>query len=90
MSYLWILLLTTVIIIIILTTAWVGRSFKTIQVPRIVGHLQLEIPSQPHQLLMLLDSGLQFKERRVSDQNKKREFAKREKTKERKNLLLDC
>ena len=65
-SRLRILLLTT-IIIIITTIAQVGLSSRTIQIPQIIGHLQLEIPSQPYQLLMLLDSGLQLKEKRVSD-----------------------
>ena len=55
------------IIINIITTAWVGHSSKTVQLPRVVSHLQLKIPSQQHQLLMLLDSGVQFKEGKVSD-----------------------
>ena len=62
-----ILLITTVIIIIIITIARVGHPSKIVQASRIVGHLQLEILNQPYQLLMLLDGGLQFKERRVSD-----------------------
>ena len=71
-SHLRILLITTTIIIIIITTttARVGCPSRAIQAPWIVGHLQLEIPSQPYQLLMLLDGRLQFKERRVSDRNK--------------------
>ena len=69
-SHLWILLITTTIIIITTTTARVGCPSRAIQAPWIVGHLQLKIPSQPYQLLMLLDGGLQFKERRVSDKNK--------------------
>ena len=69
-SHLWILLITATIIIITTTTARVGCPSRAIQAPWIVGHLQLKIPSQPYQLLMLLDGGLQFKERRVSDKNK--------------------
>ena len=54
-------------IVIIITDSLVGHSSKTIQIPRVVGHLQLKVLDQPYQLLMLLDSGLQFEDIRVSD-----------------------
>ena len=74
---------TTIIIIIITTTARVGCPFRTVQAPWLVGHLQLEIPSQPYQLLMLLDGGLQFEERRVSDQKKGETSRRKKKKRER-------
>ena len=86
-SRLRVLLLATIIIII--TPTWVGRSSKTIQLPQIVVHLQLKISNQPHQLLMLLNNGLQLERRRVSDWNKKRN-GKERKAKGRKNSLLEC
>ena len=51
----------TIVIIIIITTIWVGKSSRTINLPRILGHFHLEIPSKPNQLFMLLYSGLNLK-----------------------------
>ena len=78
-SRLWILLIT-----ITITTARVGCSSRIVQAPWVIGHLQLKIPSQPYQLLMLLDSGLQFKEIKVNDKKKKKIGKKR------KNSPLEC
>lgn len=37
---------------------WSSNLSKTIDLPRVLSHLQLEIPSQPNKLLMLLYNGL--------------------------------
>ena len=50
-------------IIIIITQ--VGKSFRTANLPRVLGHLQLEIPGQLNELLMLLHSGLKIEKKTV-------------------------
>ena len=62
-----VLLFITIIIIIINIFAWVGHSSRTVQLLRVISHLQLEILGHPHKLLMLLDSGLRFKKGRIGD-----------------------
>jgi len=47
-----------VITIVVIVIPQVGIPFKTINFPRILGHLQLEVPSKPNKLLVLLYSGL--------------------------------
>ena len=48
-------------IIIIITQ--VGKSFRTVDLPRVLGHLQLEIPDQLNELLMHLHSGLKIEKK---------------------------
>ena len=57
--------IATAIAIIVI---WVGKPSKTIDMPRILGHLQLEVPCKPNTLLMLLYNRLNFEEKKVLEQ----------------------
>ena len=45
-------------------TTWVGKPFRTVDSPGILGHLQLEVPSKLNKLLVLLCNGLNLKRRK--------------------------
>ena len=47
--------------ITIITTTRVGKPSRTIDPPKILGHLKLEVPNKPNKLLVLLYSGLNLK-----------------------------
>ena len=55
--------ITIIIIIIIIITPQVGKPPRTIDLPGIVDHFQLEVPSKLSKLLMILYSGLDYKRR---------------------------
>jgi len=57
----WSQLWTTIAITTITTIIIISNMLTTVQLPGILNHLQLEVPRKPNELLMLLQSRLNWK-----------------------------
>ena len=77
---------TTIMTAIVVTITQVSKPSRSVNPPRILGHLQLEIPSKPDKLLKLLYSGLKFEMKTMLEQVLR--DARKGKTRMKENSLL--